>query len=108
MSLKRSTKRILGGAVTVLFCLWLGFVGYVNWAMRQSPEVFGHVMAGMPMSSYFLFPFETMWMDARKGTLKVGDPAPDFTVKTLDTKIHVRLDSLWSGKPAVLIFGSFT
>jgi hypothetical protein len=108
MTLKKSTKRLLIGTSTALFCLWLGFVGYINWAMRQPPEVFGHVMARMPMPAYFLFPFETMWSGARKGTLKVGDPAPDFTVKTLDTKTPVSLASLWSSKPAVLIFGSFT
>jgi hypothetical protein len=108
MTLKKNTKRLLIGTFTALFCLWLGFVGYINWAMRQPPEVFGHVMARMPMPAYFLFPFETMWADARKGTLKVGDRAPDFTVKTLDTKAPMSLASLWSDKPAVLIFGSFT
>jgi hypothetical protein len=105
--MKKNTKRLLGGTFTVL-CLWLGFVGYINWAMRQPPEVFGHVMARMPMPAYFLFPFETMWTDARKGTLKIGDPAPDFAVNTLDTKTPVRLASLWADKPVVLVFGSYT
>jgi len=108
MALKKNTKRLLGGTFTVIFCLWLGFVGYIDWAMRQPPEVFGHVMAGMPMPAYFLFPFETMWTDARKGTLKVDDPAPDFTVQTLDTRTPVRLASLWGDKPVVLVFGSYT
>jgi hypothetical protein len=108
MAVKKNTKRLLGGIFTVLFCLWLGFVGYINWAMRQPPEVFGHVMARMPMPAYFLFPFETMWTEARKGTLKVGDPAPDFTVQTLDTRTPVRMASLWGEKPVVLVFGSFT
>ena len=108
MTIKKSTKRWLATIFAVLFCLWLGFVGYIDWAMHQSPEVFGHVMASMPMPAYFLFPFETMWTDARKGTLKVGDPAPDFTVKTLDSKTPVKLASLWDDKPAVLVFGSFT
>ncbi len=104
----KSKKRWLGIIVAVLLCLWLGFVGYIDWAMRQPPEAFGHVMARMPMPAYFLFPFETMWTDARKGTLKVGDSAPDFTVKTLDTRTPVRLASLWAEKPVVLVFGSFT
>ncbi len=106
--MKKNTKRLLGGTFAVLLCLWLGFVGYINWAMRQPPEVFGHVMARMPMPAYFLFPFETMWTEARKGTLKVGDLAPDCTVQTLDTRTPMRLASLWSDKPVVLIFGSFT
>ena len=108
MAMKKNTKRLLGGMFAVLFFLWLGFVGYVNWAMRQPPEVFGHVMARMPMPAYFLFPFETMWFDARKGTLEIGGKAPDFTVKTLDTRMPVRLASLWTDKPVVLVFGSYT
>jgi hypothetical protein len=65
--MKKNTKRWLGGAIAVLFGLWLLFLGYIDWAMHQPPEVFGHVMARMPMPAYFLFPFETMWIDARKG-----------------------------------------
>jgi hypothetical protein len=65
-------------------------------------------MARMPMPAYFLFPFETMWTNARKGQLKAGDIAPDFTVKTLDSRTPVRLASLWADKPVVLVFGSYT
>ena len=108
MTIKKSTKRWLATIFAVLFCLWLGFVGYIDWTMHQSPEVFGHVMARMPMPAYFLFPFETMWFDARKGTLEIGGKAPDFTVKTLDTRKPVRLASLWTDKPVVLVFGSYT
>jgi hypothetical protein len=108
MKMKERTKRRLLIACAVLFCLWLPFLGYINWAMHQSPETFGHVMARMPMPAYFLFPFETMWTRARKGTLKVGDSAPDFQVKTLDAKAPVQLASLWVNKPVVLVFGSYT
>ncbi len=76
--------------------------------MHQPPEVFGHVMARMPMPAYFLFPFETMWSEARKGSLRAGDAAPDLTVKTLDTKAPINLASLWAEKPVVLVFGSYT
>jgi len=65
-----------------------------------------HVMARMPMPAYFLFPFETMWTDARKGTLSAGDLAPDLTVKTLDTKVPTQLASLWADKPVVLVLGA--
>ena len=108
MKMTKKTKRWLSGTFALFFCLWLGFVAYVDWAMRQPPEVFGHVMAKMPMPAYFLFPFETMWTDARKGTIAVGDTAPDFTVKTLDTKVPTQLASLWADKPVVLVFGSYT
>jgi hypothetical protein len=33
---------------------------------------------------------------------------PDFTVKTLDTKVRTQLVSLWADKPVVLVFGSYT
>jgi hypothetical protein len=108
MALKKKTKRWMAGTFAFFFCLWIGFVGYVDWAMHQSPEVFGHVMARMPMPAYFLFPFETMWFGARKGTLDVGAAAPDFTVKTLDTRTPMQLASLWGEKPVVLVFGSYT
>jgi hypothetical protein len=106
--LKKVTKRWIGVVCAALFCLWLGFVAYIGWAMRQPPEVFGHIMAKMPMPAYFLFPFETMWSRARKGSLSVGDKAPDLMVKTLDAKEPMQLASLWAEKPAVLVFGSYT
>jgi hypothetical protein len=108
MATRKNSKRWLGGTLAVLFCLWLGFVGYIDWAMHQPPEVFGRVMARMPTPAYFLFPFETMWTDARKGFLKTGEAAPDFTVQTLGTAVPVKLASLWAEKPVVLVFGSYT
>jgi hypothetical protein len=76
--------------------------------MRQPPEVFGHVMSRMPMPAYFLFPFETMWTGARKGTLHVGDTAPGLTVQTLDAQLPTPLSELWKDRPVVLVFGSYT
>jgi hypothetical protein len=108
MAMKKKTKRGLVATSASLFCLWIAFVAYIDWAMHQPPEAFGHVMARMPMPAYFLFPFETMWTDARKGPLSAGDLAPDLTVKTLDTKVPTQLASLWADKPVVLVFGSYT
>jgi hypothetical protein len=87
---------------------WIFLVGYVNWAMHQPPELFGHVMARMPMPAYFVLPFETLWMRARKGQLSVGDTAPDFMVKKLEDHSATSLASLWADKPVVLVFGSYT
>lgn len=39
---------------------------------------------------------------------KVGDPAPEFTLKTLDGKETVRLSEQVGKKPLVLVFGNFT
>lgn len=107
-TLTKTAKRRIATVCGALFCLWIGFVIYIGWAMRQPPEVFGHIMAKMPMPAYFLFPFETMWSSARKGSLNVGDKAPDIPLKTLDAKEPMQLASLWADKPAVLVFGSYT
>jgi hypothetical protein len=105
---KAITKRWLLRSTGVLAVVWLCFVGYIDWAMHQPPDVFGHVMMHMPMPAYFLFPFETMWTQARFGHVNAGDQAPDYTVKTLETKTPVQLGSLWESKPVVLVFGSYT
>ena len=105
---KRRLRNWVVSIVTVCFTGWLCLVGYVNWAMHQSPEVFGHVMAKMPTPAYFVLPFETLWMRARHGQLNVGDSAPGLTVKKLEDHSPVNLQSLWADKPVVLIFGSYT
>jgi cytochrome oxidase Cu insertion factor (SCO1/SenC/PrrC family) len=43
----------------------------------------------------------------RQGDLKLGETAPDFTVKDVTGKATVKLSGL-KGKPVVLIFGSCT
>jgi len=78
--------------------------------MRQSPEQFGKVMAKIPGPVPFLiFPFETLWLRARTGTLQVGSPAPDFVLTKLDKSAQLQLSSLTAQqKPVVLVFGSYT
>ncbi len=39
---------------------------------------------------------------------RVGDPAPDFELSTRDGRGRMRLSKLWTERPVVLIFGSFT
>ena len=106
--MKPTTKHRLVWIAGGLLVVWLGFVAFVDWAMHQPPEKFGHVMARMPLPAYFLFPFETMWNQARHGQLNAGDQAPDFTVKTLEGRTPVQLASLWTAQPVVLVFGSYT
>jgi hypothetical protein len=78
--------------------------------MRQPPEHFARVMAKIPGPVPFLiFPFETLWMRARAGTLHVGSPAPDFELTKLDKTDQVQLSSLTAqNRPVVLVFGSYT
>ena len=105
---RKRVGRWVASLAIVFFAGWLYLVGYVNWAMHQPPEVFGHVMAKMPMPAYFVLPFETLWMRARGGQLNVGDAAPDLTVKKLEDHTPTDLASLWADRPVVLVFGSYT
>jgi len=105
--MRKPSKRTLSVVAVVLLLLWGGFLTLIGWAMRQPPEKFGRVMSHMPMPAFFLFPFETMWTQARAGTIQPGDMAPDFRLQTLDHQSEVELSAL-RGKPVVLVFGSYT
>jgi hypothetical protein len=78
------------------------------WAMRQPPERFGAIMTHVPGISMGILPFKPLWMSARAGRLRTGDPAPDFYLPTLDHKSRVRISDEYRGNPVVLIFGSYT
>lgn len=106
--MSRPSKRTVVIVCTVLLCLWLGVLSLVGWAMRQPPETFGRVMQHMPGPVFLLFPFETMWTHARKGTLQPGEMAPDFVLKTQDHEQEVSLSSFRDKQPVVLVFGSYT
>lgn len=96
--------------LSVIVPLWLIGCAAIYHEMRQPPEQFGHVMARIPGPVAFLvFPFETMWTEARRGTLHIGDAAPDFTLTKVDKSGQVQLSSLTAqGRPVVLVFGSYT
>jgi len=96
---------VLGG----LLLPYLGFVAFLWWTMHLPPEQFGRTMANMPGPVVFLLaPFETLWTEARAGTLEVGDAAPNFELEKLDKSGLIRLSELTSRQPVVLIFGSYT
>jgi hypothetical protein len=97
-------------AFAVIAVVWLLGCGALYHIMRQPPETFGRFMAKLPGPvPFLLFPFETLWMQARAGTLHVGDSAPDFSLARLDKSATVQLSSLTAqGHPVVLIFGSYT
>jgi hypothetical protein len=107
---RRALGKTLARALCVIALLWLLGCGVLYEIMRQPPEVFGRFMARIPGPAAFLvLPFETLWMQARAGHLQVGDPAPNFSLMTLDRRTSVRLSNLTAeGHPVVLIFGSYT
>jgi hypothetical protein len=88
--------------------VYVFLLGGLFAAMLQPPARFGHIMSKLPSVTLFLFPFETMWLVARKGNLKVGDMAPDFALKTADSSAEVSLSSFRERQPVALVFGSHT
>jgi hypothetical protein len=77
-------------------------------AMKQGPLRFATIMSKLPMVSMIVLPFEPLWNIARGGNLKVGDPAPDFRLKTYQESSWVQLSDFRGDRPVVLIFGSYT
>jgi hypothetical protein len=109
LKLNPFARRLLLGLVVGLMIGYLCFGVYVWWAMHQPPEAFARVMARMPGPvPFLLFPFETAWIHARAGKLRIGDPAPDFSLLKLDKSERVRLSLLNQQQPVVLVFGSYT
>ena len=92
-----------------LALLWVLGCAVIYAAMRQPPETFGRVIAKIPAPVVFVaFPFETLWIHARAGQLRVGDPAPDFSLAKVDKSGQVQLSALNRQQPTVLVFGSYT
>ena len=77
-------------------------------AMHRTPETFGAIMSKVPSVAMIVLPFEPLWMSARRGSLRVGDAAPDFSLPRLDKSGVVRLSAEWRERPVVLVFGSYT
>ena len=105
---RKMLRRAIGALLLVLVCGYAALLFSVNRAMHQSPEEFGRFMMKMPAAIFLLAPFETMWTQARAGTVHVGDAAPDFALTKLDKTGTVRLSDLNRTQPVVMIFGSYT
>jgi hypothetical protein len=100
--------RIVRNIFFAILAAWLCFSGAMYHQMTRPPEEFAAFMAKLPMAAMMLAPFETMWMRARAGSLRPGDIAPDFRLKTRDGNSEVTLSSFRGNRPVVLIFGSYT
>jgi len=110
-TLKLSTraKKILLGISVGLLAVYVSFGGFIWWAMKRPPEVFGRVMMRMPGPvPFLLYPFETLWLRARAGHLNAGDRVPDFSLSKIDKSGRVQLSALNQNQPVVLVFGSYT
>ncbi len=78
---------------SVLALLLLAFVGL-------------SLMAGSPKDAYGMVRYALPHM--HRGSLKVGDDAPDAKLVALDGTDHFHIRERTGGKPLVLVFGSFT
>jgi len=107
---RKSMRHVWLSIFGVLALLWLIACASLFAVMRQSPDAFARVMARVPGPVAFLvLPFETLWTQARAGSLRVGDAAPDFSLLKLDKSSQIKLSALTAqGQPVVLIFGSYT
>jgi hypothetical protein len=86
--LRRVPKKLWIGSATVLAAAGLGFVGYMQ-------------LVRMGVLRY------NKWDRRERGTLGVGDAAPDLELSLYDGG-SVRLSELWRSEPVVLVFGSCT
>ncbi|HMD41069.1 MAG TPA: hypothetical protein VKH15_17415 [Candidatus Acidoferrum sp.] len=64
------------------------------------------VMAGSPKDAYGMVRYAFPHM--HRGTLKVGDDAPDARLVSLDGSNHFHIREKTGARPLVVIFGSYT
>jgi hypothetical protein len=86
-------KALMWIAITLSALVVIAFVGL-------------SVMAGGPKDALYMVRYALPRM--HRGNLKVGDAAPDALLVALNGSDHFRIRQSASGKPLVLIFGSFT
>jgi hypothetical protein len=103
--------RRIGKAVGVLLVTLAVAYGVLSAAlyvvMHRPPAAIASVFRHVPWVFWGVLPMRPMWLQARAGGLEVGDAAPAFDLPTFDGRSRVSLASL-RGKPAVLVFGSYT
>ena len=81
--MQKPSKRTLSTIAVFLLLVWGGFLIMIGWAMRQPPEKFGRVMSHVPGPAFMLFPFETMWTQARAGASPAGTQASQISLTSL-------------------------
>jgi len=88
--MKRAVKRIGIGVAGLLVAAYVAL----------------SIMAGGPKDAIEMVRFALPYMHV--GNLKVGDAAPDVRLVALDGTTRFQLREHLSGRPLVLVFGSFT
>jgi hypothetical protein len=102
-------KRWLARIVLTLAAAYALLFAGVAWTMTRPPQQFGRIIKHLPMPLVWgVLPGPQMWNWARQGSLREGQPAPDFTLPTQDASSRVTLSSHRGNQPVVLVFGSYT
>ena len=92
----------------VVVVVYVALLGGLLAAMYQAPATFSRIMSRVPEFAFLVFPFKQLWFVARKGHLRPGDQAPDFSLQAADRKSRVHLAAFRGQRPVVLVFGSHT
>jgi hypothetical protein len=109
MKIGKSLAKKVAAGCGILAAVWIAGCALIYSGMRKPPEQFARFMTKIPGPVAFLvFPFETLWTQARAGTVRVGDAASDFALTKIDKSGTIRLSALNQQQPVVLIFGSYT
>jgi hypothetical protein len=83
--------------------IWIGYsVGVLLLAAFAGLSY----MAGSPKDAYGMVRYALPHM--HRGTLKVGDDAPDARLLALDGSSHFHIRERSDKRPLVLVFGSYT
>ena len=85
---------------------WMKWIGISAVVLLVAVFVLLSVMAGGPKDALYMVRYALPYM--HHGTLKVGDAGPDARLVALDGETRFRLRDHLSGRPLVLVFGSFT
>jgi hypothetical protein len=105
--MKRAIWPVLRLAL-ILAQAWLVLSASLFALMYLPPETFSRIVSYLPRVSMMALPFRPLWLIARRGSLRIGDQAPDFELRREDSKGSVRLTANRGQRPVVLIFGSYT
>jgi hypothetical protein len=84
---------------------WRWTIGVVAFLLLAAFGVLSF-MAGSPKDAYGMVRYALPHM--HRGTLKVGDDAPDSRLVALDGASGFHIRERTGGRPLVLVFGSFT
>jgi hypothetical protein len=105
--MNKAMRRIIKivGAVVALYGV---ITATLLCVMLQSPDNFAQTMKHVPWPAFIVLPFKPLWNVARRGCLRLGDPAPDFSLESPDHKSRFQLSSVQGKQPTVLVFGSYT